>query len=272
MPEDTRNIFEKLFDKSADELENIEGAPPKKGAPAKPKMTPEEFKKEQRIKERIRMFNEGKDPDAKRGASLLKAGEFDEFALEGDPMTHHLQGESPATPGEERQMMQVVKGATDFIFGESMHSVVRSIKANDDMYQAVSTTAFEILKREHNRLIENGEKPEPSVFFAETGAVPVVVDALWDLGRQINLPGADDPDQYAAAVINVMKLAGEHIADSGDEDAIGEAEDLATTMALTREDGSMVEELGVGPKVEQGQLERKALAGGISDALLRGTV
>ena len=271
MPQDERTIFEKLFSKSAEELERIEGAPATQAKPTKPKMTPEEFKKEQRIKERIRMFNEGKDPDAKGQTGLLNEGEFDDFALEGDPMLHHLQGEIQATPAEERQLMGVVKGATDFIYGDKMHTIVRSLKAQNELYQSVSMTAFEILKREKDRIIEGGEKPEPSVFFAETGAVPVVVDALWDLSRQLQLPGSEDQDQYAGAIINVLKLTGEYIAEQGDDDAISEAEDLATTMALTREDGSMVEELGVGPKVETRQLEQRQLAAGISTALLGST-
>ena len=271
--EEDRGLFERLFNKSGDELEKIEGTPDgdQELQPTAPTETPKEKAERERIEERVRQFRikEGRDPQAgASGKALLGEGEFDEFASEYDPALHHLQGNTPATDREEKHMKQVVKGATDFVYGEAMPKVLRAMSTQPELYLGASMTTFEIVKREHARFNETGEKPEPAVFFAETGAVPVVYDALWDLAKAANLPGSSDQDQYAGGMINLYRLIGQNLVEEGDEDALKEAEEVAISMAMTNPDGSSMENENVASSAKQNNLQRKQLAGSIGTALL----
>jgi hypothetical protein len=214
---------------------------------------------------------DGPAPSTKKGSDgLLKPKEFDDFTLDFDPMTHHLQGEDPANPEQEKQLAQVISGASGFVYGESMDKVIRNLKAQPELYLGASQTAFEILKKEKASLERGGRKADPAVFFAETGAVPLVLDMVWDVAKQVNVPGSDDPDQYAGAMINIMRLAGIQTAERGDEAEISAAEELATTMALTKEDGTMMEDPSVAQEANEINTKRTALADGIGQALLGG--
>jgi hypothetical protein len=291
MADPQAGLFKDLFNKSGDELKKIEkGAVPKeKLAPVEEPLNDEDAEIMKRVKELRK--KEGRNPETGKMAQaggILQEGEFDDFAPDVDPMLKHLQGEDPASPGEERQLKQVVKGATDFIFGEDLPTVVKSLRGGQDLqtsmeqdpenlpetktelYQNASLTAFEIIKREKAALERSGEKFEPSVFFAETGAVPLIMDALWEVAIKTNIAGAQDQDQYAGAIINTFKLAGEYIAETGDEDALQQAEDLAIKMTLTRPDGTMMDDFAQADQAEQYNTKRNAVAEGVGNALLGG--
>lgn len=236
-------------------------------------------------------YDEEADPDAYRigqaGEGLVAPGEYDEYTPDyGDPMMHHLQGDTPADPEEEQQMAQVVKGASDMVFGDNMHVVVRALRGGAkpgstkgmeyspegappdrmELKDTVAEISHQILKREAAKIRQSGDKARASVFFAETGATPAVVDMVWDLAQQLRLPGASSQDEYAAAMINTYKKAAEYIIAEGDEEAIEEAEELATNMAMTKEDGSMIETPEYAGEVEKTQHKRKLLAESIDMA------
>jgi hypothetical protein len=267
MPEE-KGLFQRLFDKSGDELERLEGTP----APAEPTEPTEsdaERAERERIEERIRKFRAGEDPDKDaRNASLLGDGEFDEFALDYDPALHHLQGNAEASLEEENQMKQVVQGSTDVVFGDAMPQTLNAIRTQPELYMGISDVAYEILKAEKAKMDGKGEEVHPSVFFAETGAAPVIIDQLWSLAEAADLEGSRDKDQYSGALINLYRRMGEHIIEEGDENAIIEAEELAINMALTNEDGSFMEDPDSGDSAQRNNIERNRLAQGIGTALL----
>ena len=98
--------------KSGDELKKIEAAAGDAPIPEKA-LPPEadiESEADQRIRERVQMFREqeGRDPDTgKKLGSLLGEQEFDDFATTFDPARHHFNGDTNASPLEEKQMAQV---------------------------------------------------------------------------------------------------------------------------------------------------------------------
>jgi hypothetical protein len=260
-------LLQDLFNKSGDELKKIEegeGAPKSPAEQGQPPLLEEESEEDKRIRERIKMFQEGKDPDAKKmaGAGMLQDSEFDDLAT--DPVLQPLVGEDDASPEEERQLATVVNGASQFIFGDKMSAVIQNLKkgGHDSLYEPVSFAVYQILAQQKQELEKRGDKASPAVFFAETGAIPLVTDMVWDLAKQLKLPGADDQNQYAASVINVMKMAGEHTLESGDQAAIDEATKVASNMV----------QAGMGGEQSPMPPTKNPLAQGIDQALLGGAV
>lgn len=263
-------LLQDLFNKSGDEIKRLEGGDPAKKAPVEEAAPVEESEEDKRIRERIRQFRkqEGRDPDTGKIAGILNEGEFDEFALGDEPALRPLQGEDEASPQEERQLMQVVQGSADAIFGDNMSAFIKQLKGGssragkENLYDAASFAVMQVLLRQKQDLEKTGEKAEPAVFFAESGAVPLVTDMVFDLAKQLQLPGADDQDQYAATIINVFKMAGEHVLDSKDAGAIDEATRVATNMVEIGMGGEQVPAEPVKNKVSQGIDE--ALLGGVA--------
>ena len=299
---DTRGLFERLFDKSADELEKLgEGrgekyygneshssiaakiaAAEKAGKsdirldngeymdigqakydleiniPKEPEMSEED----KAIMERIKKFRAGEDPDAV--GILRDFGESDPmeaFAEDLDPAFGPLTGGEEADPLEEEQLGEVIEGASGIIFGENMDTIVRSMKSNKDFFEGAAETAFRILEKEKRELEAKGRDIEPAVFVAQEGAPTLVMDMLTKVGQKAGIPGADDPNQYAAGLINLYRKMGESILNSGDDTSIAEAERLAAEMAWAGQQGPMASE----PK-------QKPIAAGVSNALLGGVV
>jgi hypothetical protein len=263
-------LLQDLFNKSGDEIERLEGGDPAKKAPVEEAAPVEESEEDKRIRERIRQFRkqEGRDPDTGKIAGILNEGEFDEFALGDEPALHPLQGEDEASPQEERQLMQVVQGSADTIFGDKMSAFINQLKSGssqggkENLYDPASFAVMQVLLLQKQELEKTGEKAEPAVFFAESGAVPLVTDMVFDLAKQLQLPGADDQDQYAATIINVFKMAGEHVLDAKDAGAIDEATRVATNMVEIGMGGEQVPAEPVKNKVSQGIDE--ALLGGVA--------
>jgi hypothetical protein len=235
----------------------------------------EESPEDKEIRRRIKMFREGKDPDKKMAGMLDVPGEYDDLAIPDDPMIQPLVATDAASPLEERQLAKVVEGSGGWLFGDGFSKAIQVLKgqtsapegANRELYEPVSRVVFEVLKAQKQSLEQSGEKAESSVFFSEDGAVPLVTEMVWDLAQQLDLPGSDDRDQYAASVINVMKMAGEHVLEAGDEEAIAEATNVQSQMvsAGLESDYQMQTQA-------TGVPQKKPLAQGIDNALLGGQV
>jgi hypothetical protein len=271
-------LMKDLFNKSADELKKIEdgeGAPKSPAEQGQPPLLEEESDEDKEIRRRIKMFREGKNPDKKMAGILDKPGEYDDLAIPDDPMIQPLVATDAASPLEERQLLKVVEGSGGWLFGDGFAKAIQVLKgqtsapegANRELYEPVSRVVFEVLKAQKQALEQDGTKASPSVFFSEDGAVPLVTEMVWDLAQQLDLPGSDDRDQYAASVINVMKMAGEHVLEAGDEEAIAEATNVQSQMvsAGLESDYQMQTEV-------TGVPQKKPLAQGIDNALLGGQV
>jgi hypothetical protein len=115
---------------------------------------------------------------------------------------------------------------------------------NRDFFEAAADVSFNLALREHEKVAMRGQEDDSSNYFGKGGMLELLVDNMFDIGQQMNIPGAKDQDQYAAAMGYAYQLAGEYVMEQGDEDSIAEANELMMDMVLTQEDGSMMETRG----------------------------
>jgi hypothetical protein len=158
-----------------------------------------------------------------------------------DPMLNHLQADEAASPEAEKLVATGLTDMMDFAYSEEgLANIVQVIdKPNGELWQTIPEVAIPLLQRTKNTLdeeAEGGEAP-PEVYFGDGGLITQVVDLLFDIAAEVQAPGFDDPDQFAAALMGTFKAVGEHIIESGDEVAIEQARSLADDMALTSPSG-----------------------------------
>ena len=159
-----------------------------------------------------------------------------------DPALQHLQADEPASEEEEELAGAGLVDMMDFAFSEQgLANIVQALEQSpDELYTSVPQVVVPMLQRAKEKVdaAAQGNTAPPSVFFGEGGLITQAVDIVFDIADQIQVPGFDDPDQYAAALMGTFKTIGESILDSGDENAIRETNELAEQMALTNPDGT----------------------------------
>jgi hypothetical protein len=153
---------------------------------------------------------------------------------------------------------------------EGTAAVVDMLRANsnEDLGLVVPKIVMPILQKAQPAVErETGGNPEMSgVWFGEGGLLQTTVDSVFEIATRAELPGADDPDQYAAALIGTYKAVGEYLLEQGDEDAIQEARELASEMVLTQDDGTVQS-----PEQYQKKLDKAApVRRGVQEALNTG--
>lgn len=177
-------------------------------------------------------------------AGLAQASdpEFDE-AFESHPGFQALEADEPASPELESELAKKVVNAREYIFNEGNYPKVLANlnKRSTDFFEAAADTAFHIALSEHNKATGRGEVENPAVYFGDGGMLSTMVDTVFEIAQHHDIPGAYDPNEYAAAMGYAYQLAGEYIMENGDENAIAEAQELMADVALTRQDGTMVE-------------------------------
>ena len=170
------------------------------------------------------------DLDAEFGTSFMEMGP-------NDPALDHLAASEEATPEEMGALADTMVPALEFLYGEGLPQATAALKKAPQLYLTASEMAFEVLKKQY---MNNPETPS-SVYFGQDGAIQQTVDAMFDIAQAGGAAGARDRDQYAAALVNTWRLAGQYIADSGDQDAMAQAEELMMNVVLTDEDGQVME-------------------------------
>jgi hypothetical protein len=107
-----------------------------------------------------------------------------------------------------------------------------------ELWQAIPDLLEPALHAAKDEIEEVTDEPAPgSVFFAEGGLLQEGVSRMFELAQQLGLPGADDPDQYSAALANTYKKAGEYIMAEGNEDTIQEVLSLGGDLVAESEVG-----------------------------------
>jgi len=150
---------------------------------------------------------------------------FDSYA-DLDPGLAPFEATEPATEEETDALEDIMAHVLTFIHGENQQSVIDSISNSREIYQGVGNAAFNILLSTKLKYEKDGQKIPPATLFGEGGAIHSTVDEIFQLLEAARVPGADDRDQYAASVMEVMRLAGEHIEKSGDDASTFEAQEL----------------------------------------------
>jgi hypothetical protein len=201
------------------------------------------------LKKQIKEYNEyryqGSSVEEGAGAAGLAQAydpEFDE-AFEGHPGFQALEADEPAGPELENELIKKVVNVREYLFNEGNYPKVlaRLNVRTEDFFEAAADTAFHIALAEHNKATGRGEIENPAVYFCDGALLSSTVDMLFEVAQHHEIPGSQDPNQYAAAMGYAWQKAGEYIMENGDETSIAEAQEIMADVALTREDGSMVE-------------------------------
>ena len=113
-----------------------------------------------------------------------------------------------------------------FIHGPNNGSVMGMVGNSPELYQGVAAAAFQILLATKQKFEAGGEKVPPAALFGEGGAIHTTIDEIFQLAQAAGMPGSEDQDHYNAAMMEVMRLAGDHIEKTNDDASVGEAQEL----------------------------------------------
>lgn len=161
-----------------------------------------------------------------------------------NPALGPFEADEPATQEEQDALDDVSAEILKFIHGNNSRSVLGSIANTPELYQGVGNAAFQILlaiKQQYER--DGGKLPE-AVLFGEGGAIHTAVDEIIQLAQAAGIQGSDDPNQYSAAMMEVMRLTGEYIETTGDDNSVAEAQELLIDVEETGYAGQQIPQQG----------------------------
>ena len=137
-----------------------------------------------------------------------------------------LNADEEPTQEEVDALDDINAEVLNFIHGDNNSSVMGSIGNAVELYQGVGAAAFQILLAVKQKFEAGGEKVPPAALFGEGGAIHSTIDELFQLAQAAGMEGSDDQDQYNASMMEVMRLAGDHIEKTNDDDSVAEAQEL----------------------------------------------
>lgn len=143
-----------------------------------------------------------------------------------EPAAQPFIGSEEPTQEEIDALDDITAEVVKFIYGDNNESVLGTISNTPELYQGVGFAAFQILLATKQKFEEGGTKVPSATLFGEGGAIHTTIDELFQVARAAGVPGSDDEDQYSAAMMEVMRLAGEYIENVGDDESIGETQEL----------------------------------------------
>jgi hypothetical protein len=281
-----KGLLQRLFDKSGDELEKIEGAEGMAAPPQEPAqeampvdeefnalldaspisarrylqerqeagdISPEEFESLKLMlpeDQQMKLEPLEEEPQAAlpsmqgaEGLAQYSDPEFDEAFEGGHPGFQEFEGTIEATPEEEAALAKEVVKAREFIFSEDNYPKVLSAlnTQSKEFFEAAADTAFALTHSQHIKEQGRGRSKDPAIYFGKGGMIENMVDTMFEIAQHHNIVGSDDPNQYAGAMGYAFQRAGEYVMESGDEEAILEAQEVMMDVALTKRDGTKIE-------------------------------
>lgn len=158
-----------------------------------------------------------------------------------DPQLRAMQGTEAASPEEEQALQKALGIIAEHLYSEEgMAKVMRVIDREDqELYETVPQIAEAFIKKAMQEMRRGEEEIPSSIYFGEGGLLQMVPVMLFEMAEQMGRPGAEDPDQLSAAVMNMHKIAGEHILKGGEESAQREARLLGEETVLTNDEGEL---------------------------------
>jgi len=160
------------------------------------------------------------------------ANDFDKF-VSLEPAVAPLAGSEPASQEEQDALDDVMSEVIKFIHGDNNSSIMRIMNNSQELYQGVGQAAFQILLATKQKYERGGQELPSATIFGEGGAIHSAVDEMFQLAQAARIPGSEDQDQYAASIMEVMRLAGEHIESGSDDTSVNEAQELMIDIEST---------------------------------------
>lgn len=203
-------------------------------------------------------------------ASLLdynNTAAMDELAESGDDQFEALTPDEEASPEEEAALAIGLVKIREDIFGDTLPKIANVYHQDErELYEVIADMAMVQLKAAKDEIEEQTDQEAPaSVFFSEGGLLQQCVEANFKLCQQLNIPGSQDPDQYAGAMMNTYTQVGKYLLEVGDEGAIKEATELGGQMVAEKEVGTT--DLDEAQAVLQKRLKKQKLPEEISGIL-----
>jgi hypothetical protein len=152
-----------------------------------------------------------------------------------------LNADQEPTQLESDALDDITAEVLKFIHGDYSDDLVSSVANAPEFYQGVGAAAFTVLDATKSKFESGGVKVPPATLFGEGGAIHTTVDEIIQLMRAAGVPGAEDPDQYSASMMEVMRLAGEHIEKTNDDESVSEAQELLIDIESTGQPGVVPE-------------------------------
>jgi len=144
-----------------------------------------------------------------------------------------LTPDEEASPEEEEAMaLAMHKFMSDMYSEETMPKVANVLHQDKrPLYEVIPDMLQPMLLAAKGEIEEITDEPAPaSIFFSEGGMLQTGVSLLFEMAQTLAIPGADDPDQFSAALMNIYKKAGEHILETGDKEAMAEALEMGGSL------------------------------------------
>lgn len=204
-------------------------------------------------------------------ANALEQGYMEGQEGTVDPMiSQNLMGDEAATEEEEQLLAIGSVDMQEYLFSEEGLAAVTQVLngAPDQLYSVIPQIAVPLLHRAKNTIDSSGQPAPSSVFFGDGGLLGHSVDLIFDIAAELEIPGYNDPDQYAAAIIGVYKAAGEEIIDTQDGESMLQARELGVDMALTAPDGSRLPDDHYAEAPAAAGAQQDPLAAGVQQGLL----
>lgn len=161
-----------------------------------------------------------------------------------EPALGPLEATEEPTKEEIDALDDINAEVLNFIHGDNQSSVLASISNGQELYQGIGSAAFQIMLATKSKFEQGGEPIPPASLFGEGGAIHTTVDELFQLAQAAGVPGADDQDQYSAAMMETMRQVGEYIEQTGDDASVAETQELLIDIEQTGGQGVGEPELG----------------------------
>lgn len=163
--------------------------------------------------------NAGNAP-AMQGAPVAPTG-ADPAGAAGQPMA----GEEMATPEEEALLEKAAGAVAKILHGkEKRDQVAKDLMGQGELYQKVSDVAYPMLMGMSQQAKDLGQGMD---FWMALGTI--AIDELFGIADAAGVPGADDPKQKEAALLDMVVRYGEENQDN--PEAVEAAQQAASEMA-----------------------------------------
>lgn len=176
------------------------------------------------------------DPSLLTSANPAQGTEIESANSEYDELVQYDPAYAPVSGNEEPDEME--QAHYDALYADFMEELydnqsdnaVQMLKANGEIYNGVSKTAFMLLKSVYQKHeSRNGPTPQAALF-GEGGMIHTAVDEMFKFAQAYQIAGSDNQDQYNAAQMDMMRQVGEFLEKDRDDGAVGEAQDLMIEM------------------------------------------
>lgn len=169
-----------------------------------------------------------------------------------------VAGTEEPTDEETMHFHEIFADFIDKIHGDSKQQVIKSLKTASELYKGVAKTAFEVLKAVYTEYTQKEGVDLGSVLFGQGGMISTAVDEVFQIAIALGLPGTNDEQQYSAAQFEVMRLVGEYLRNTQEDDSVDQAQELMLDMdeaggasdsstPLNSEDRNILEEASAPP-------------------------